>query len=696
MESLPSVLAIKARGRQCRRAVLLGCCLCASSVLTAAEERVDSVCPTIPFITRLSGWVIDEHGAPITNATVSAWAPNYSWQVVTNANTDQTGRVELPLFGGFWNFSATAPAPASPETLFPQIKLRIIDGVDQSNFSFIARVPTNEVVVSFQDSSGSNLVADGFVSASITLGITNYTTQSRTDPSGRASLRLWEGIWRLTAGLAPQDSNGVIGIPARTITVTGTTQTVSWMVQSPTSHLRGRVMDDLGAPISNAWVIADHFVAGGDGRVGSWSGDSGSETEEAETTTGMDGVFEFTLFAGSWNLTAFLPHAGYAYSHTSLRNLTVLEGQDRTNVQLIVPRLTAQISGSVKDTSGHPMERFLVGGSTKIGDQAFQTSGLTDDQGQFWMPAFEADWSVFAEFQVVDRSNCPISSYWQIVPARTVTVNGTNVSVEFVVEPLKITARLEGRIVDRAGAPVSMLYVSATNSEGTSRSSALSGSAGVFAFEAFAGAWSITAGNFQDANGVFLGPKVSIAVEDGVDQTNLLLVAQRSTARITGAITDNDARGLAGLFLFASAEVEGTNYSSGGVTDASGHFEIDVLDGHWQVGVYDWRLNGLGFASVPAQSVTVLGANETIQFVAQRIHGDGRVPTLAWPIRLSDGTLQLKVSSQTARSYRVEASPNLLDWMAISTNVTASGSFILTEQRLANTHSRFYRVVLVP
>src|SRR5207249_8767195 len=111
MESLLSVLPIKARGRQCSRAALLGCCLCTAIQVNGADQRVDSSCPTNRPTTRLGAWVVDEHGAPISNATVSAWPLSYSWQTFTNANTDEAGALELPLFGGFWGLSVTAHAP---------------------------------------------------------------------------------------------------------------------------------------------------------------------------------------------------------------------------------------------------------------------------------------------------------------------------------------------------------------------------------------------------------------------------------------------------------------------------------------------------------------------------------------------------------------------------------------------------------
>jgi len=152
--------------------------------------------------------------------------------------------------------------------------------------------------------------------------------------------------------------------------------------------------------------------------------------------------------------------------------------------------------------------------------------------------------------------------------------------------------------------------------------------------------------------------------------------------------------------------VQGTNYWVSGATDQEGRFWFDVMDASWEVQVADHWLNALGFQSLPARTVAVAGANEALDFVAQRIIGDGRALTFVPPIRLTDGAFQLRATSQTACRYRIEASPNLRDWTAVSTNDTVTRSFLETGSHLqppiifidhqsANTPRRFYRAALL-
>jgi hypothetical protein len=655
-------------------------------VVSGADERVDFVCPKAAFTTRLSGRVIDEQGVPLTNAAISASELVYGFSARTT--TGEAGRFDLPLFGGFWDLEMTAYRPGSAALFLPRIVLRVVDGVDQTNSLFVARIPSSEVVVSLQDASGSNisnLVSDGYLFAIATLGNTNYSTGTSLDSNGKFNLHLSEGAWRLLVEVLPLDSRVPIGIPDRTITVTGTHQDVSLAARNPTNHLRGHLVDNFGAPISDVMISAISF------------------RNEARTAirTGADGSFDLTLFAGLWDLSADRPVLDGPGAY--LRDVAVIDGLDRTNVQLIAQRYTAEITGSLTDTSGSPAAGFYVGASATINGEVYSTSGRTDAQGKFRLPAFNAEWNVsVAPYQSVFNQNASRNG-----PARTVTVSGTNEIVELVVvEPLTLTSRLRGRVVDSAGAAVSGLRLFARSSDEVFGASTETGYGGAFELDVCGGSWVISAESFQDGKWGYLGPRISIEVQEGVNQTNLLLVAQRTTSQITGTVADTDGQGVDRLLLSASTDVQGTNYWVSGETDQEGRFRFDVMDASWEVQVADRWLNALGFQSLPARTSVVAGANEVLDIVARRIIGDGRALTFVAPIRLTDGALQLRATSQTAQRYRIEASPNLRDWTAVSTNDTVTRSFLETGSHLqppvifidhqsANTPRRFYRAALI-
>jgi len=650
-------------------------------LVSGGDGRVDFVCPKVIFTTRLSGQAVDDHGAPLTNAAISASVFDGSFQ--TKTNTDATGHFALPLFGGFWDLGVSGP-----DLLLPRIALRAIDGVDQTNFLAIARTPSATVVASVRDASGNITLFDEpiIVSASMTVGPTNYSSDGSMDADGTFTFALSEGNWELNAYVFAGNSNVAIEIPNRSITVAGTYQEVFWAALTPTNHLKGQVLDGAGGPISNVPIYAQHIVYNGFTRYGtrnySWP-----TIALAETSTDVDGRFDLIVLGGLWNLGVANPFTNGA--RAVVQDVAVTEGMDRTNVQIVAPQFTSQIIGTVQDTFGHAVENLLVVASAKINAQVFQSSAFTDHEGSFRLPAFDADWKLNGSPYYLSRLN------YRSTGATIVPVRGSNEVADFILQPVTNTVRLIGQLVDSAGAPVSQLPIAAYTSDGSYLFPSQTGYWGAFELDVFAGSWLLYAGNFQAGGDVFLGPRVSIGVQSGADQTNLFLVARKATAQITGTVIDAEARAMSGLFVSAATDLQITNYSINTRTDEDGHFELDIIDGAWKVWVEDHTLNALGLQSQPARSVTFPGANQTVMFDAQRIIGDGRVATLASPIRLGNGTIQLTVTSQTLQRYRIETSSNLLDWIPAFTNATRSGSFTFTNAPGAVAQSRFYRAVLL-
>src|SRR5207245_2333329 len=150
----------------------------------------------------------------------------------------------------------------------------------------------------------------------------------------------------------------------------------------------------------------------------------------------------------------------------------------------------------------------------------------------------------------------------------------------------------------------------------------------------------------------------------------------------------------ASISVRGSATLQNTSYLVATTTDGDGFFALDVMDGSWLVSVENQTVNALGLQSLAPRSITVAGADQEITFAAERIVGDGRIPILT-ASRLSDGTLQLNVASQTALPYRIDASSNLLDWTPVFTNTTVTGSFTFTNRLSAAARSQFFRAVLV-
>ena len=60
------------------------------------------------------------------------------------------------------------------------------------------------------------------------------------------------------------------------------------------------------------------------------------------------------------------------------------------------------------------------------------------------------------------------------------------------------------------------------------------------------------------------------------------------------------------------------------------------------------------------------------------------------------GLVQIVASGDNGRSYRLEASTNLLNWEPVVTNTILGGSATFTDSGAGTDTRRFYRIVLLP
>jgi uncharacterized delta-60 repeat protein len=106
------------------------------------------------------------------------------------------------------------------------------------------------------------------------------------------------------------------------------------------------------------------------------------------------------------------------------------------------------------------------------------------------------------------------------------------------------------------------------------------------------------------------------------------------------------------------------------------------------------------FAVQPDGQVLIAGRFTAVGGVSRpgiaRLKGDGRHVRFGLPVRYPNGAVRLTLNSQPGRIYRLEASTNLCDWTAVSTNVATGYTLALDDPEAAALNQRFYRTVLLP
>src|SRR5205814_1353587 len=123
-------------------------------------------------------------------------------------------------------------------------------------------------------------------------------------------------------------------------------------------------MDDAGAPVTNIQIFAD---APPDGST--------------QSTTDTNGNFVLNVNAGVWSLRFDSSAVAARGLIASFLNVTVTNGVDQNGINLVLPRATAQISGSVKTGKGAAIDNTLVTAAATINGTNYNTVNATDAAG---------------------------------------------------------------------------------------------------------------------------------------------------------------------------------------------------------------------------------------------------------------------------------------------------------------------------
>ncbi len=376
--------------------------------------------PTAPFVVdddvrgtlRLEGQVVDAHDEPVGGATV-----------VLGSNPPRSATTEAD--GGF----AFDDLVGRPYTLIARAKQGVAGPVSakltaKSEPVVLHLRPAAKVTVEVADPSGAPI--DG---ATVELrGIDHQTQKSQHG----------------TAVFAPVVSGGyqVVAVApgrarAMTMVAVRTNDATVKLVLTSGANVRGRVVDDHGAPVADARVAfqgASDFIVRADPRYDG-------------VASGADGTFELAAMgAGSYRFTA--SHPAYA---PGVSEIVTLDGKTDRGGVTIKLATGATVRGRVIDASKQPVAgaRVRVAVAARRGivfeapretysatDGTFEVRGL----GRRELAAFAVGESAASQTKDVDTSH------------------GDVTGVELV---LDVTGSISGVVVDPNGQPIEGAQVSA-------------------------------------------------------------------------------------------------------------------------------------------------------------------------------------------------------------------------------------------
>jgi hypothetical protein len=204
-------------------------------------------------------------------------------------------------------------------------------------------------------------------------------------PNGNYSVGVVAGTWAVTPDNQSLIGGGYAPAGSDVTLISGQASQVDFVLQSITAHLRGQIIDDVGAPIPNMKLVVQPVPMDPSG--------AGS----LNVQTDNNGNFDAGVRGGTWEIALECSAAqirGYIDVYGSDFNVT--DGVDQNNIVLSYPRFTATISGSVKDNLGHPIAGVGVDADQPINGNLDYGPGCvpTDDNGNYTLKVLGGTWSV--------------------------------------------------------------------------------------------------------------------------------------------------------------------------------------------------------------------------------------------------------------------------------------------------------------
>jgi hypothetical protein len=394
---------------------------------------------------------------------------------------------------------------------------------------------------------------------------------------------------------------------AAMVTVTlpsGLPVTTNLTMTNATASISGKLVD---AANSNLGLPGMFMSASANGLIG-------------VAFTDTNGNYTLRVQSGQWGIKANdsgLPLHGYL----GLQNRTNVAA-GTTGVNIALPKATALIYGSVKDSLGNPMAGIEMYANDQ-NNNLYEADINTDAGGNYF--AGVVGFGGNDSWWVGVSSDSSPTNY--IFSQETISGNiSSNTAVLQNFTAVLATNYITGWLKDSQGNPISGvgIWANATIAGVSYQQQTDTDNNGNYSLTvANSNSWSVGVNNCSDcSDGLPSGyvppgnQTVGIANNNGVAN----FIALRGTNSISGYLKDNNNNQIGNVWIWGNATVNGGTYQTGASTDGSGHFLFSVLNSNtWTVGVS----YGGGGGSLPSdyvspfsQTVVISNNNAVVNFTA--------------------------------------------------------------------------------
>ena len=513
-------------------------------------------------------------------------------------------------------------------------------------------------------SSGGSPLAFAIVGALVQIGNDNqFVYGTVADSSGNFSLNVSNGTYQLIGF-----KSGYIGSFATSpqVAVAGATTNVTLPLTVAGLTVSGNVIE-AGTGLGIAGF--QFFI-------------TSTNNEYSVFFSDASGAFSLSLVTGQWKIDssdASLTLGGYLRPQNKV-NVNV-SGSNVGGVIEQFTKGTALIYGTVKTQLDAP----LAGVRLTCNDDAntFDTSAVTDSNGNYFLAVSNATWYVSA-----DNNASGLPNGYTLQQAQIPIANGQAIQTNLIAN--LATAHLLGHASDSGGNPITGGSMLGFGPSGQNVNAQIGGD-GSFDVPVSAGSWTLSLESETASSRNLVASQISFNVTDGVNVSNINYVAQISTRTISGSVKTGNNTGISGLNVSAGSSINGTNYFSNAMTDSGGNYSMLSLQGVWSVGLDQQGLTQRGYGSVTNQSADTSSANQVVNFVLNKIP-----PTISGAARLTGQRFQFLINGPGGQNFTVQFSTNLSHTNWSTLQITNGATPITVLDPAATNPARFYRVLLGP
>jgi hypothetical protein len=349
-----------------------------------------------------------------------------------------------------------------------------------------------------------------------------------------------------------------------------------------------------------------------------------------------------------------------------------------SNMVIALDKATALIYGTLKSPSNAPIAGIEV--FAYAGGNMFDTRGVTDAGGEFFLGVTANNWSVNARSEELSALG-----YLSGSSVGTNLLAGQAARIDLTSVP--VAAFLQGRVIDESGAAVTNADLRASNYSG-SYSYAVTGPDGSFSVGVGEGTWYLQLDSNEDEPAMFASPETSFVVTSGSNVVNITYRVLRTTNTVNGFVTDNAQMPIGDMRLYAWADIDGVRYqTSGANSQPDGSYSLQVSAGTWQVGVECFRAEGRGY-NCPREKSVAIPATGNVDFTLLPWAGTTTIDSL---VLLQSGRIRFRVTGTPGYNYTIDTSTDLKDWVPLfSTNAPAMPFYFVDTS--AFQWARYFRV----